>query len=279
MQRWPVALDNIELSKMLETAIVAARLAGQRAMEEIHYTKTTVKSPDQLVTETDIRCQQLIIDRIKQTYPDHGFIAEEGPDGRLFKQAPRGDRRIWWAIDPIDGTTNFAHQVPIFGVSVGALFEGEPIVGVIFEPATDAMYTAVKGGEAQLNGRRITVSDEDLSQFAGLALDSHLDFDGKVPDWVDQIIKQCRFRNFGTTAGHFGAVAKGGFVAMILNTPKLWDIAAGAAIIESAGGLITNWQGAKLFPVDCDVYDGRSFQTLAANKTVHAKLLEMLQSG
>ncbi|MEA3227258.1 MAG: inositol monophosphatase family protein, partial [Planctomycetota bacterium] len=89
---------------MLETAVVAARLAGQRAMEEINYVKASVKNGTELVTEADRRCQEIIIDRIKETYPDHGFIAEEGAEGKIFKQAPRGQDELWWIIDPIDGT-------------------------------------------------------------------------------------------------------------------------------------------------------------------------------
>jgi myo-inositol-1(or 4)-monophosphatase len=95
-------LDQGYLSRLLETAIVAARLAGQRAMEEINYLKISQKSENELVTQADAHCQKIIIDRIKETYPDHGFIAEEGNDGpsrasgsndKLFRQAPRGDYR------------------------------------------------------------------------------------------------------------------------------------------------------------------------------------------
>ena len=118
---------------MLETAVVAARLAGQRAMEEINYIRTSVKGPDQLVTQADVVCQKIIIDRIKETFPDDGFIAEEGKGGGLFKQHPRGDSRIWWVIDPIDGTNNFAKGMLLFTVAIAAMSEGQPVVG-----ATDA---------------------------------------------------------------------------------------------------------------------------------------------
>ena len=136
-------LEQKELSRMLETAIVAARLAGQRAMEEINYLKVKVKSEDQLVTQADTICQKLIIDRIKETYPDHGFIAEEGEQGKMFKQPPRGTEKIWWVIDPIDGTSNYAKRMLLFTIHVAAMHEGRPVVGVIFEPATESMYSAV----------------------------------------------------------------------------------------------------------------------------------------
>jgi myo-inositol-1(or 4)-monophosphatase len=270
-------LEQRDLSAMLETAIVAARLAGQRAMEEINYTKVSEKNATELVTQTDTRCQKIIIDRIKENYPDHGFIAEEGQQGKLFKQPPRGDRAIWWVIDPIDGTNNFAHQVPLFAVCVAAMFEGEPIVGVIFDPATESMYTAVKEGEAQLNGRRIVAGEKDINQFSSIGLDSHFECCGGVPPWACEIIQRTRFRNLGTTALQIAYVAKGGLIATIVNTPKLWDIAAGAVIAEAAGAVVSNWQGEKIFPMDLDSYDGVKLQTIIANKKVHGQIVELLK--
>ena len=134
-----MALQHTDISRMLEVAVVAARLAGQRAMEEIKYVKSTVKNDKELVTGADPICQQLIIDRIKQTYPDHGFLAEEGLDSQILKQPPRTSEDIWWVIDPIDGTNNYAHGMLCFAVSIAVVYEGVPIIGVIFDPATDSM--------------------------------------------------------------------------------------------------------------------------------------------
>ncbi|MHC4228892.1 MAG: inositol monophosphatase family protein [Planctomycetota bacterium] len=270
-----MVLEQRDLSRMLETAIVAARLAGQRAMEEINYLKVSVKNATELVTQADTRCQEIIIDRIKETYPDHGFIAEEGSDGEMFKQPPRGQDLLCWVIDPIDGTNNFAHRMLFFTVSVAVMHEGEPIVGVIFEPATDSMFTAVKGGDAQLNGRRITASEEAMDKFASVGLESH--FEGGAPGWACEIMQRTRFRNLGTTALQLAYVAKGSMVATIANTPKLWDIAAGVVINRAAGAVITDWQGGKIFPVDMDSYDGRKFQIIAANKKVHGEVVELLR--
>jgi myo-inositol-1(or 4)-monophosphatase len=271
-----MALEQRDLSRMLETAIVAARLAGQRAMEEINFIKASVKNATELVTQADARCQRIIIDRIKENYPDHGFIAEEGDEGKIFKQPPRGQDLLWWVIDPIDGTNNFAHRMLFFTVSVAVVHEGEPIVGVIFEPATESMFTAVNGGEAQLDGRRIVASDEVIDKFASVGLESH--FDDGVPGWVCEIMQRTRFRNLGTTALQLAYVAKGSMVATIANTPKLWDIAAGAVIAEAAEAIITDWQGQKIFPVDLDSYDGHKFQVVVANKKVHPQIIELLRS-
>lgn len=262
---------------MLETAIVAARLAGQRAMEEISYVKASVKNSTELVTETDRRCQDIIVERIKETYPDHGFIAEEGGEGEIFKQPPRSADKLWWIIDPIDGTNNFAHRLLFFTVSIAVMYEGEPVVGVIFEPATESMFSAVKGGDAQLNGRRIEASEEAMDKFASVGLESH--FECGAPSWACEIMMRTRFRNLGTTALQLAYVAKGSMVATIANTPKLWDIAAGALINEAAGSVVTNWQGEKIFPVDPDNYDGHKFQVIVANKKVHGEVVELLKQG
>ena len=269
-------LEQRDLSGMLETAIVSARLAGQRAMEEINYIKATVKNDNELVTQADAHCQKIIIDRIKENYPDHGFIAEEGEAGKIFKQPPRGSQGIWWIIDPIDGTNNFAHGLLLFTVSVAVMYEGEPIVGAVFEPATDAMYIAVKDGEAQLNGRRINVSEDSMDNFSSVGLDSH--YDNGVPGWTCDIMQRTRFRNLGTTALQLAYVAKGSLVGTIANTPKLWDIAAGTLIAESAGAKVTDWQGQKIFPVDLDSYEGQTFLTVAANQKAHPQIVEMIRS-
>jgi len=268
--------DQTDLRQMLETAIVAARLAGQRAMEEINYVKISVKKGVELVTQADTRCQQIIIDRIKETYPDHGFIAEEGSEGEIFKQQPRGAEQIWWAIDPIDGTNNFAHGMLLFTISVAVMYQGEPIVGVIFEPATESMFTAVKGGKAQLNGRRITASDDKIDSFSSVGLDSH--FDDGVPKWACELICKTRFRNLGTTALQLAYVAKGSLIATIVSHPKLWDVAAGVLIAETAGAIASTRTGEKIFPIDMADYHGQELDVIAANKKNHGELLELLKS-
>ena len=269
-----MVLEQRDLSMMLETAIAAARLAGQRAMEELSFIKVSIKNNSELVTQADAQCQQIIINRIKETYPDHGFIAEEGDEGRIFKQPPRGDGLLWWVIDPIDGTNNYARQMLLFTVSIAVIHKGEPIVGVIFDPATDSMFTAVKGGQAQFNGRRITAGEETMNAFSSVGLDSN--FDDGVSGWTCEIMQKMRFRNLGTTALQLAYVAKGGLIATIAQHQKLWDIAAGALIAEAAGAIVSDWQGGKIFPVDLDSYRGEELWIIAANKKVHKEILEII---
>jgi len=162
-----------------------------------------------------------------------------------------------------------------FTISIAAVYEGEPIVGVIFEPATDSMYTAVKGRDAQLNGRRINASKETMDEFSSVGLDSH--FDDEVPVWAREVMLRTRFRNLGSTALQFAYVAKGSLIAAIHTCPKLWDIAAGTLIAEAAGAIVSDWQGGKIFPADLDNYEGQELRIMAANRKVHAQILELLK--
>lgn len=161
-----------------------------------------------------------------------------------------------------------------FTVSIAVMYEGEPVVGVIFEPATDSMFTAVKGADAQLNGRRIEASEEAMDKFSSVGLESH--FDDGAPGWACELMVRTRFRNLGTTALQLAYVAKGSMVATIANTPKLWDIAAGVAINQAAGSVVTDWQGGKIFPVDLGTYDGHKYQVVVANKKVHPEVIALL---
>jgi myo-inositol-1(or 4)-monophosphatase len=271
-----MSLEHSEISKMLEVATVAARLAGQRAMEDIKYITPEIKNGSEIVTQADRNCQKIIIDRIKENYPDHGFIAEEGKDGDPLFQPPRSSTPIWWVIDPIDGTNNYAHGILDFAVSIAAVYEGSPIVAAIFDPATDSMYTAATDTDAQLNSSRINTSDEDINEFASFAIDSH--FRPDQTDAISRLIRETRFRNLGTTALHLAYVGKGAMIGCMTTTTKIWDIAAGALIIENAGGIVTDLNGDPVFPMDDMEKAAKSPHcVLAANKKTHKKLKEILQ--
>lgn len=269
-------VEQKDLQKILEVATAAARLAGAQALKDINSSKASIKNNNELVTQTDPLCQKIIIDYVKEHFPDHGFIGEEGDGGKLFKQPPRGTEPFWWVIDPIDGTNNFVHRIPSFSVSIGVLYQGRPIVGVIFDPNTNSMFTAIQHGQAQYNSTKITVSNDPINEFGSVAIDSNLQ--GSLPAGIAQIMLRTRFRNMGSTALHLAYVATGGLVGAIVVCPKLWDIAAGAIIVEQAGGVITGWDGRNLFPFDLDNYDGKPIKTLAANQNVHAEMVRLLKT-
>jgi myo-inositol-1(or 4)-monophosphatase len=259
---------------MLETAIVAARLAGQRAMEELRYVRSTIKNQNEMVTQADPICQKIIMDRIKETYPDDGFIAEEGLNGKQLKYPPRGSG-TWWIIDPIDGTNNYGNGILCFSVSVAAVVDGKPVVGVIFDPATESMYTAALEGEAQLNGSRIQVSDQEIGRFSSFGIDSHTD--PTCSEGTGQIISRTRFRCLGSTALHMAYVAKGSMIGMAAAKVRLWDIAAGILIIEQAGGKIALLNGSPMLPIQPEQYEGQEYCILASNEKSYPKLLDLFR--
>ena len=270
-----MTLSNTELSRMLEAAVVAARLAGQRAMEELRYVARSVKNGSELVTQADPICQKIIIDRIRETYPDHGFLAEEGTDGKPLKLAPRSDEAIWWIIDPIDGTNNYANGLLCFSVSIAAFYEGRPVVAVIFDPATESMFTAVVDGDAQLNTVRMAVNDDKINKFAQFGIDSTPH--PLTADAVGKLFGQCRIRCLGSTALHLAYVARGALVGAVTTSARLWDIAAGMLLIQQAGGIVTDLAGNPLPPIDPEQYDGRQYPLLVANRNAHAELLNSLK--
>lgn len=264
-----------EIRPMLETAIVAARLAGQRAIEELRYTRSTMKSQDELVTQADPICQKIIMDRIKESYPDHGFIAEEGSKGKLLRLSPRGDQHVWWIIDPIDGTNNFANGLLCFSVSIAALIDGHPAVGVIFDPATDSMYTAAVDCEAQLNGSRITVNKQALSIFSSIGIDSH--HNPQTAEGIFEIMQKTRPRCLGSTALHIAYIAKGAMIGAVTNRARLWDIAAGALILKQAGGATLSLDSQSPFPVDCENYNSENYSLLLSNQKALDELKTLFQ--
>ena len=268
-------MNQGDISGILEVAIVSARLAGQRALEQQRYVKSSVKNDTELVSDADVLCQKMIIDRIKQSFPDHGFIGEEGENGNILLQKPRGGDDIWWVIDPIDGTNNFVAGMMTFSVSVGVVFEGMPLAAAIFEPATESMFTTARNCDSQLNLSRITVSDNKLGKYSNFALDANM---AKTEvEKITRVMEVSRFRNLGSTALHMAYVAKGGLVGMITNTPRIWDIAAGTLLVENAGGKVTDRRGEKIWPVDLAKYDGRKFDIIASNNLVHKELMEIFK--
>lgn len=258
---------------MLETAVVAARLAGQRAMEELRYIKKDIKNGNELVTQADPICQKLIMDRIRETFPDHGFFAEEGTHGTFLRIPPRSEEPVWWVIDPIDGTNNFANGLLCFAVSIAAMVEGVPIVGVIFDPTTDSMYTAAQDMDAQLNGSRITVSQDDIGPFASFGIDSHLS--PATNKGTAIMMQKTRYRSLGSTVLHLAYVAKGALIGACTSSAKLWDIAAGVLLVERAGGIVTNPEGRSPFPVDVETCNANAMPLLATSEKVHSEIRDI----
>ena len=221
-----------------------------------------------LVTEIDRKSEQIIIEKIKLRFPNHDFIGEES--GR---HEVKSDYR--WVIDPLDGTTNFTHGLPIFSVSIGLEHNGEIIVGVVYDPNLDELFTAEKGKGARLNNQRIEVSKtskliESLI-VTGFPYDIHNNPDNAAEHFRNFLMEAQAVRRLGSAALDLAYVAAGrfdGFWEVKLNP---WDMAGGVLLVTEAGGKRTDFRG---FPAD--IYKP---QMLATNGLIHEQMLAVLKKG
>jgi myo-inositol-1(or 4)-monophosphatase len=270
-----MALSPSDIAAFLQTAVEASRMAGKKAMDELCRVSCSLKNQSELVTQADPLCQEIIINHIRKSFPTHGILAEEGPGDAMLLLPPTTPCDIWWIIDPIDGTNNYAHGLLCFCVSIGVFHEGRPVAAVIYDPTTDSLFTAAKNTPACCNGQNIQTGCEPVSSFASFAVDSHLD--PSIESAVIQIMRLTRFRCLGSTALNMAYVAKGAFVGAITISAKLWDIAAGALLVEQAGGIVTTFDGRAVFPVDLSHYKTQRFRLLSANPKTHPELLTIFK--
>lgn len=269
-------LTPLELKKIVETASQAARLAGHKAIEELSHITCSLKSQSEVVTQADPLCQEIIIKYIRNIFPNHGILAEEGPDGSMLVEAPQDDSDIWWIIDPIDGTNNYAHGLLCFCVSIGVIHNGSPVAGVIYDPCTDSLYTAATGIQTTCNGKPVSISHDKISKISSFAFDSH--FDQAVEPAVHQILRMTRARSVGSTALHLAYLSKGAIVGTFTVSARLWDIAAGVVLIQQAGGIVTNLDGKPVFPIDMKTYRSERFRLLAANPEIYPELAKIFET-
>ena len=246
----PQILSVTDLQTCLEVAQKAAKLAGRVQMKYFGQTvkvKTKASAID-LVTSVDDECDQKIVKLLRKHFPDHGFVTEE----TCVEDDPayRFDLSRTWIIDPLDGTTNYAHGFPQFAVSIAFAIEGKLAVGVVYDPFKKEMFSAVKGRGASLNGQPISVSNTQHLGQALLATGFPYDLVNEPNNNLshfERILPQCHgVRRPGAAALDLAYLACGrldGFWELRLSP---WDIAAGMLIIEEAGGKITDLTGAPL---------------------------------
>ncbi len=250
----------------LALAVDAARAAGdiiRRGMFDaldIRY-----KGEINLVTQIDVAAERAVVERLRANAPDHGILAEEGSvhnHGSPYR----------WLIDPLDGTTNYAHRFPFFCVSIGLQHENTPVLGVVLDPVRDELFTAVRGGGAACNGQPLAVSSTTaLNQslvVTGFAYDPK---QGTNPNFrhfeaVSRAVQGVR--RTGSAALDLCYVAAGrsdGFWELLLSP---WDTAAGQVIVEEAGGRVTDFSG-RVFSPDTP-------EILATNGRIHDAMLTTL---
>jgi myo-inositol-1(or 4)-monophosphatase len=256
-------------SEFLPVAREAAEAAGlvlrqglDRGME-ISY-----KGAVDLVTNFDKLAQDLIVGRISAAHPGHAFLAEEG-------LRPAAPAEFLWVIDPLDGTTNFAHRLPVFAVSIGLVAAGRPVLGVIYDPVREDMFSAVAGEGAFLNGRPIRVSTVRELIRSLLATGFPYDMRESPVNNVDHFhnfsVRAQAVRRCGSAAVDLCYLACGRFDGFWELKLKPWDVAAGAVIVREAGGRVSNFDDGEF-----SIYDG---EALATNGLIHSAMIEVLRLG
>lgn len=254
---------------MLDFAISIARESGRLLRDRLGTRlEVTHKGVINLVTDVDLASEQLIREAIATHYPRHQILAEEGG---LAESS--SDYR--WIVDPLDGTTNFAHGFPIFAVSIALEYRDELILGVVYDPTRDELFAAERGAGASLNNRPIHVSGTaELSRSllsTGFPYDIRTSRLTNLDHWSNFALAAQALRRTGAAAIDLCYVASGRFDGFWELTLSPWDTAAGALIVAEAGGRITNFTDGSFSVYKPDV--------VASNGLIHEQMLEIIKSG
>jgi myo-inositol-1(or 4)-monophosphatase len=264
----------------LQYATDLARGAGRVILD--HYgkverlTKTHAATTDEAVTDADRASQRYIVAGLRQRFPTDGIIGEESDTGTsITADIPNPLGRVW-VIDPIDGTNNFISGLGNFAVCIGLLEAGRPVLGVVYDVCRDEMYCAAAGQGAWKGTKSIHVPPTPLSDSSMLMMTSNLLIKGRAPAWACRWLGQTNWkvRILGSAALEAVQVAAGVAHGAVTVNGKLWDIAAPAAIVLEAGGVITDLAGHPLFPYDLTRYQGAKAPFIAAGPAAHATLLQ-----
>jgi myo-inositol-1(or 4)-monophosphatase len=227
------------------------------------------KGPSDLVTQADLASQEAIRGVLLVEFPRHGMVSEEA-EGQLDVA-----KEYCWVVDPLDGTTNYVHQVPHYAVSVALVHYGRPIVGAVLDPVRDECFTCARGEGAFLNGRPIRTSDvQELSRALATASFAAKVQPGsrEIDQFVAAVLACQAVRRTGSAALNLCYVACGRVDAFWALSTYAWDVAAGALLVEEAGGVVTS--------VDGGPFDLRKPHPIAtANPTLHLAFRDLLENA
>jgi myo-inositol-1(or 4)-monophosphatase len=252
-----------------DTAIQAARKAGDVLKSRLGKKRQIgFKGAINLVTEMDILAEKIIVAEIQKNFPDHNILAEE-------KTAKNQYSPFRWIIDPLDGTTNYAHGFPIFCVSIALAKNEEPILGVVFDPTREELFIAEKGKGARLNGRKIRVSSEANLSRSLLATGFPYDLRESPVNNFDHFgnfaLRAQAVRRAGSAALDLCYVAAGRFDGFWEMKLAPWDLAAGSLMVSEAGGTVSNFLGKPL--------GLNGSHVLATNGKIHKAMLRIAKMG
>lgn len=291
----------MNLTPYYDFAVRTAQHAGKILLDhyrtdlKINYKSSNKKN---LVTMVDKKSEKFIVDAIKSKFPDHSVLAEEGGEyepqlartktaglqSTLAKSKNAAPHSFRWIIDPLDGTTNYAHGHNFFAVSIALEIDGEIVIGVVYAPQLDELFRAAKGHKAYLNNETIHVSKikklDDSLLATGWVYEQR---DRNMP-FVKKFMGECHgLRRCGAAAIDLAYLAMGRYDGFWEFGLKAWDIAAGNLIVEEAGGKITDMAGKKI-NIDDFWNSKKSGKTstpptiLATNSLIHGQMLKMIRS-
>lgn len=255
-------------TNMIQDVIAIAREAGEllrRSVGTVRSVERKLGQETNLVTEVDRASEALIKERIRAKYPTHAVLGEE-TGGSL-----EGAETVW-IIDPLDGTTNFTHGLPIFCVSIGVQHRGELVAGAVYDPNQDELFSAEKGSGAFLNGRRLRVTEEsDLRNsllVTGFPYTIRENPDRAIEHFTTFLKEAQAVRRLGSAALDLCYVAAGRIDGMWEVWLNPWDVAAGVLMVGESGGVVSDFRG---LPYRLD-----SPRLLASNGKIHNRMIELL---
>lgn len=256
-------------SAILHVMVQAALKAGKslsRDFGEVQNLQVSMKGPGDYVSQADRKAEEIVKAELMRARPDYGFLGEEGG----ASEGADGQHR--WIVDPLDGTTNFLHGIPMFAVSIGLERQGQIVAGVIYNPAMDELYTAEKGGGAFLNDRRLRVAARtkltDAVVGTGvphLGRGHHGHYLVQLRNIMGEV---AGVRRMGSAALDLAYVAAGRFDGFWEEGLHAWDVAAGIIMIREAGGFVSDASGGQ------KMLDGGSI--VAGNELIHKAMLKTL---
>lgn len=256
-----------EPSDFLQFALDLAKEAGRVQLKYFgNISSLTKKSSNiDLVTNADIESEQIIISKIKEKYPDHSIVTEES-------DSSSGSSEYTWIVDPLDGTTNFTHNLPIFAVSIALKKSNEIICGVVYNPAADKCFYAEKNKGGFLNGEAIcprkSESLSDCLLATGFPYLHDKKYDLSFVIFKDFYDRTRGLRRLGAAALDLCFVAMGRFDGFYEYNLNSWDISAGSLIAHEAGCIVSDWDGGSL-PLD-------GSRILCSNNRIHSKMVDIL---
>jgi myo-inositol-1(or 4)-monophosphatase len=259
------------LGEYLEAACEAAR-RGAAVLEEWRSKfEVREKARFDLVTDADLGSQRAIYSYLSARFPTHAFLGEEDTGEKL---RPGPDAPPTWIVDPLDGTTNYVHDCPLYCVSIGLQVAGEMVVGVVLEPSRNELFAAAKGHGAWLGPRRLRTTKTASLDQALLATGFPPDIRGqeRTLDWWRFFSLRTRsLRRTGSTALNMAWVAAGRFDGYWAFDNHVWDVAGAMVVVSEAGGVLTN--------IDGSPYDPYTGDALVSNGPLHPVLLETMREG